>query len=63
MANLHATAALLPGVGPEEWNDPSTRTHPVFENPSRPIDGLFHLPDGPGLALSLRSAELESRRR
>src|SRR5665213_1113362 len=33
MANLHMVASLLQGTKPAEWNDPSTRTHAVFDNP------------------------------
>ena len=62
MANLHVVASLLQGTKPAEWNDPSTRTHAVFENAPLPINGLFHLPDGPGLGLRLNMAELDRRR-
>ena len=62
MANLHVVASLLQGVKPAEWNDPSTRTHAAFRNPPRPVDGLFHLPDGPGLGLEVDEAALASRR-
>jgi L-alanine-DL-glutamate epimerase-like enolase superfamily enzyme len=34
----------------------------VFENPPRPVDGLFHVPDGPGLGLVVNDAELARRR-
>jgi len=34
----------------------------VFENPPKPVDGLFHLPDGPGLGLRVNEAELKKRR-
>ena len=61
-ANLHVLASLLQSVKPAEWNDPSTRTHSVFDNPPLPIQGLFHLPDGPGLGLRLTAAELATRR-
>ena len=61
-ANLHMLAAQLHATKPAEWNDPSTRTHAVFENPPRPVDGLFHVPDGPGLGLRLNEAELAKRR-
>jgi L-alanine-DL-glutamate epimerase-like enolase superfamily enzyme len=60
-ANLHVLAAQLHATKPAEWNDPSTRTHAVFENPPRPVDGLFHLPDGPGLGLVVNEAELARR--
>ena len=61
-ANLHMLAAQLHATKPAEWNDPSTRTHAVFENPPWPVDGLFHLPDGPGLGLVVNEAELAKRR-
>jgi L-alanine-DL-glutamate epimerase-like enolase superfamily enzyme len=62
-ANLHVVASLLQSTKPAEWNDPSSRTHPLFENPPVPIAGLFHLPEGPGLGLRLNDAELKTRRR
>lgn len=62
MANLHVLAAQLHGAKPAEWNDPSPRTHAVFANPPRPVEGLFHLPDGPGLGLIVKDAALTERR-
>lgn len=62
-ANLHVVASILQNTKPAEWNDPSTRTHAVFENPPVPVGGLFHLPEGPGLGLRFNEAELEKRRR
>ncbi len=61
-ANLHFSATQLHATKPCEWNDPSPRTHAVFENPPWPEDGLFHLPHGPGLGLRLNEAELRKRR-
>ncbi|MBX9727639.1 MAG: mandelate racemase/muconate lactonizing enzyme family protein [Sphingopyxis sp.] len=61
-ANLHVVASLLQGTKPAEWNDPSTRTHAVFENPPVPVQGRFHLPEGPGLGLRLNEVELAKRR-
>jgi L-alanine-DL-glutamate epimerase-like enolase superfamily enzyme len=61
-ANLHVVASLLQSVKPAEWNDPSSRTHAVFENPPKPVGGLFHLPEGPGLGLVVNEAELAKRR-
>jgi L-alanine-DL-glutamate epimerase-like enolase superfamily enzyme len=61
-ANLHVLASLLQGTKPAEWNDPSNRTHAVFENPPLPVQGMFHLPEGPGLGLRLNQAELAKRR-
>ncbi|MFL6116765.1 MAG: enolase C-terminal domain-like protein, partial [Catenulispora sp.] len=62
VANLHVVASLLQSTKPAEWNDPSNRTHAVFDNPPVPVDGLFRLPDGPGLGLVLNEAELAARR-
>src|SRR5215472_9474175 len=62
MANMHVVAAQLQASKPIEWNDPSTRTHAVFENPPKPVDGLFHLSDAPGLGLRVNEAELAKRR-
>jgi len=62
MANLHLVASQLHSTKPCELNDPTPRMHAVFENPPRPVDGLFHLPPGPGLGLQLNEAELAKRR-
>jgi L-alanine-DL-glutamate epimerase-like enolase superfamily enzyme len=61
MANLHLAASQLHATKPCELNDPSPRQHAVFENPPRPVDGLFHLPSEPGLGLRLNEAELTKR--
>ena len=62
MASLHLAASQLHMTKPCEWNDPSNRTHAVFENPPLPTDGLFLVPDDPGLGLRLNEAELTKRR-
>jgi L-alanine-DL-glutamate epimerase-like enolase superfamily enzyme len=62
-ANLHVVASLLQNTKPVEWNDPSSRTHCMFENPAVPVAGLFHLPTGPGLGLRVNENEVEKRRR
>jgi L-alanine-DL-glutamate epimerase-like enolase superfamily enzyme len=62
MANLHLTASLSHMTKPCELNDPSPRQHAVFENPPKPVDGLFHLPADPGLGLRVNEAELAKRR-
>jgi L-alanine-DL-glutamate epimerase-like enolase superfamily enzyme len=61
MASLHLAASQLHATKPCEWNDPSPRTHAVFENPPMPIDGLFHLAQEPGLGLAFNQAELAKR--
>jgi len=62
VANLHLAASLMGMTKPCEWNDPSLRTHAVFDNPPRPMDGLFRLSEAPGLGLVLNEAELAKRR-
>ena len=61
IASLHLAATQLHTTKPCEWNDPSSRTHAVFDNPPKPVDGLFRLPEGPGLGLELNEAELAKR--
>lgn len=62
-ANLHVVASMLQSTKPVEWNDASSRMHPMFENPPVPIAGLFHLPADPGLGLRVNETELKKRRR
>jgi L-alanine-DL-glutamate epimerase-like enolase superfamily enzyme len=62
-ANLHVVASILQNTKPVEWNDPSSRTHAVFENPPFPVSGLFHIQNGPGLGLRINEPELARRRR
>src|SRR5262249_14200720 len=62
MANLHVAATQLHATKPCELNDPSPRMHAVFENPPQPVDGMFHLPAGPGLGLQVNEAALARRR-
>ena len=53
MANLHVCAAQFQATKPCELDDPSARRHALFVNPPKPVDGLFHLPNAPGLGLDL----------
>jgi len=62
LANLHVCAAQLHATKPCEWNDPSTRTHALFDHPPVPVDGLFRLPDRPGLGIDFDAEELAARR-
>src|SRR5215469_8963859 len=62
MANLHLAASQPHATKPCELNDPTSRMHAVFENPPRPVDGLFHLPSEPGLGLRIDETELAKRR-
>jgi L-alanine-DL-glutamate epimerase-like enolase superfamily enzyme len=61
LASLHVASSQLHVTKPCEFNDPSTRTHAVFQNPPRPFDGLFRLTAAPGLGLSLNEAALRER--
>jgi L-alanine-DL-glutamate epimerase-like enolase superfamily enzyme len=62
MANLHVCAAQFHGTKPCELDDPSPRRHAIFANPPKPIDGLFHLSNSPGLGLDLIETEVERLR-
>ena len=62
MANLHVCAAQSQATKPCELDDPSPRRHGVFVNPPKPIDGMFHLPNAPGLGLDLIEKEIDRRR-
>jgi L-alanine-DL-glutamate epimerase-like enolase superfamily enzyme len=62
MASLHLTASQFQATKPCELNDPSPRQHAVFENPPKPVDGLFRLPAEPGLGLRINESELAKRR-
>jgi L-alanine-DL-glutamate epimerase-like enolase superfamily enzyme len=60
-ASLHIAASQMGATKPCEWNDPSSRTHAVFDNPPFPVAGLFHLSEQPGLGLAVNEAELAKR--
>jgi L-alanine-DL-glutamate epimerase-like enolase superfamily enzyme len=62
IASLHLAASQLHVTKPCEWNDPSTRTHAVFDNPPLPEGGLFLLSAEPGLGLKVNEVELAKRR-
>ncbi|MBV9813820.1 MAG: hypothetical protein JO326_13815, partial [Acetobacteraceae bacterium] len=62
LANMHVAAAQLHAGKPIELNDPSPRMHAVFDNPPKPVDGLFHLPTEPGLGINFVEHELAKRR-
>jgi L-alanine-DL-glutamate epimerase-like enolase superfamily enzyme len=60
-ANLHLVASQLHTTKPCELNDPSPRQHAVFENPPKPVEGLFELSPEPGLGLRINEPELRRR--
>jgi len=60
-ANIHVVAAQLHATKPCELNDPSPRMHAVFVDPPVPKDGLFDLPNAPGLGLTMVETELAQR--
>ena len=62
MASLHLAASQLQATKPCELNDPSPRQHVVFENPPKPVGGLFRMTAEPGLGLRINEAQLAERR-
>src|SRR5947207_878225 len=62
MASLHVAASQLHTTKPCKWNDPSSHTHAVFDNPPIPVDGLFQLPPASGLRLTVNEPELAKLR-
>ena len=52
-------ATIAHEIGPAV---PLHRMHAVFADPPLPKDGLFHLPQAPGLGLTLVETELAQRR-
>ncbi|HEX5320970.1 MAG TPA: mandelate racemase/muconate lactonizing enzyme family protein, partial [Stellaceae bacterium] len=62
MASLHFAASQMGMTKPCELNDPSPRTHAVFDNPPKPVGGLFRLSAEPGLGLRVNEAELAKRK-
>ena len=62
LANLHVCAAQMHATKPCEWNDPSARTHDIFDDPPMPVDGLFHLNSRPGLGIDFDENALAKRR-
>ena len=62
LANMHVAACQAQATKPIELNDPSSRMHAVFRNPPKPVGGLFHLPDAPGLGIEVDEDALAARR-
>ena len=62
LANMHVVAAQLHATKPIEWNDPSDRMHAVFDEVPKPLNGLFKLPDRPGLGMDFVEDKLAERR-
>jgi L-alanine-DL-glutamate epimerase-like enolase superfamily enzyme len=62
VANLHVLSTLMHNTKPAEFADPDDRMHVGFENPPVPSDGCFTIPEGPGLGLRVREAEIDRRR-
>ncbi len=60
-ANLHFVAALPHAHYPCEYNDHSGTQDVVFAQPLGPVNGLFMLPDAPGLGLELVEETLQPR--
>ncbi len=62
VANLHVLSTIMHSTKPAEYADPSGRMDVAFRNPPTPQNGVFQLPDGPGLGLEIIDSELEKRR-
>jgi len=62
-ASVHFVATQLHAHYPCEYDDRSGVQDVVFADPPRPVDGLFTLPNAPGLGLELIEAELAPRLR
>jgi L-alanine-DL-glutamate epimerase-like enolase superfamily enzyme len=60
-ANLHFLAALPHNHFPAEYNEWPGMQDDVFEQPLNPVHGIFHVPAGPGLGLTLREDVLRQR--
>lgn len=61
LANLHVLATIMHLTKPAEFADPSTRMHPAFRNPPKPVGGKFTIPSGPGLGLEIIEDALRKR--
>lgn len=61
LANLHVLSTIMHLNKPVELADGWERAGSVFTNPSEPQDGLFHLPEGPGLGAQFDVEELQRR--
>lgn len=62
MANMHVAAAQMHATKPIEWNDPTDRTHGIFDRVPFPADGKFHLSDRPGLGMDFDEAAMSQCR-
>ncbi len=62
LANLHLLSTVMHLSKPVEWADNWERTAPVFSTPAGPVDGLFHLPEAPGLGMVFDAGELARRK-
>ncbi|GHA19061.1 mandelate racemase [Devosia pacifica] len=61
LANLHVLSTIMHLSKPVELADGWERAGAVFDNPSEPKNGLFHLPTAPGLGMTFDSAEMQER--
>jgi L-alanine-DL-glutamate epimerase-like enolase superfamily enzyme len=61
MASLQFSSTLLHSHYPCEYDDKSGIQDVVFTDPVRPVEGLFTLPDLPGLGLTVIEEELAKR--
>ena len=60
MVNLHFDAATSNFII-QEFRSPNETEAAIVDNPPRPVDGYFHLPEGPGLGIDVIDEEIEAR--
>ena len=61
LANLHVLSTIMHLSKPVELADGWERAGQVFKNPSEPVNGLFTLPETPGLGMEFDAAEMQRR--
>ena len=61
LANIHVLSTIMHLSKPVELADGWARADTVFENPSRPRNGTFDVPDAPGLGMVFDSTEMARR--
>lgn len=62
LANIHVISTLMHRSKPVELADQWERGASVFTNPSQPKNGLFEVPDRPGLGIEFDQDEMDARR-
>ncbi|GGA43245.1 mandelate racemase [Pelagibacterium lentulum] len=61
LANLHVLSTVMHLSKPVELADGWERAGQIFNNPSQAVDGLFALPEAPGLGMEFDAEEMNRR--